>query len=256
MLKKSGSLGIIFFIFLIAILALSGCSVKKPKKRDGGPKHIPPHILKIPDAVPRVEPLSKHGNHYKNNSYVALKKRYKVMKSSKGYRARGIASWYGTQFHGRKTSNGERYNMYAMTAAHPTLPLPTYARVTNLENGKSVVVKINDRGPFHANRIIDLSYTAAAKLGIIGRGTGHVEVRSIDPRDHGRRVPNHLSPKLLREPPKTLITKRNLKCPPTKSNSLPLRRSAVMTQQRKPIVTQPNRRPQTLSKRRATVERR
>jgi len=156
------------------------------------PKHIPRNLMKTPDAVPKVEPLSHRGNRFgkngKKNTYVALKKRYRVMPTSKGYRARGLASWYGTQFHGRTTSNGERYNMFAMTAAHPTLPLPTYAKVTNLENGKSVVVKINDRGPFHANRLIDLSYVAAAKLGVLGRGTARVEVESI-PRDHGGKIP-------------------------------------------------------------------
>lgn len=111
------------------------------------------------------------------------------MPTSRGYRARGHASWYGTQFHGRKTSSGEPYNMFAMTAAHPTLPLPTYVRVTNLENGKMVVVKVNDHGPFHGNRLIDLSYVAAAKLGVLGKGTARVEVESIDPRDHGGKIP-------------------------------------------------------------------
>jgi rare lipoprotein A len=103
------------------------------------------------------------------------------MKSSRGYRERGIASWYGTKFHGRKTANGERYDMYAMTAAHKELPIPTYVRVTNLRNGRSAVVRVNDRGPFHNNRIIDLSYAAATKLGIIGKGTGLVEVVALQP---------------------------------------------------------------------------
>lgn len=177
---------------IIITITLSGCSTRV-KKKDGPPKHIPPHLLRTPDAVPRVEPLSRCGNRFgkngKTNTYVALRKRYRVMPTSRGYRARGHASWYGTQFHGRKTSNGERYNMFAMTAAHPTLPLPTYAKVTNLENGKSVIVKINDRGPFHGNRLIDLSYVAAAKLGVLGRGTAKVEVESIDPRDHGGKIP-------------------------------------------------------------------
>ncbi len=180
--------------FICTAIFLSGCSTShKKKKKDGPPKHIPANLHKTPDAVPKVEPLSRYGNRFgkngKSNTYVALRKRYKVMATSKGYRARGLASWYGTQFHGRKTSNGERYDMFAMTAAHPTLPLPCYAKVTNLENGKSVIVKINDRGPFHHNRIIDLSYVAAAKLGVLGRGTARVEVESIDPRDHGGQVP-------------------------------------------------------------------
>jgi rare lipoprotein A len=180
-------------ITLILSLLLSGCSAPKRRKKDGPPKHVPANLLKTPDAVPKVEPLSRRGNRFgkngSSNTYVEFRKKYKVMSTSRGYRARGLASWYGTQFHGRKTSNGERYNMFAMTAAHPTLPLPTYARVTNLDNGKSVVVKVNDRGPFHGNRLIDLSYVAAAKLGVLGRGTARVEVESIDPRDHGGRVP-------------------------------------------------------------------
>jgi len=180
---------------LIMTMFLTGCSTPKTigkKKKDGPPKCIPRHLLKTPDAVPKVEPLSRYGNRFnkgKSNTYVALKRRYRVMSTSRGYRARGIASWYGTQFHGRKTSNGERYDMFAMTAAHRSLPLPTYVKVTNLENGKSVVVRVTDRGPFHKDRLIDLSYVAAAKLGILGRGTGHVEVESIDPRDHGGAVP-------------------------------------------------------------------
>lgn len=182
---------IVFLLFLFITLCLSGCSSPTHKrKKDGPPKHIPPNLLRTPDAVPRIEPLSRFGNRFgkngRSNSYVALKRRYHVMPTSRGYKARGIASWYGTQFHGRRTSNGERYNMFAMTAAHPTLPLPTYAKVTNLTNGKSVIVKINDRGPFHPNRIIDLSYVAAAKLGVLGKGTAHVEVVSVDPRDHQR----------------------------------------------------------------------
>jgi rare lipoprotein A len=129
--------------------------------------------------VPKVEPRSRYGN---PTDYVVFGKRYQVMPTSSGYVERGIASWYGTKFHGARTSSGETYDMYAMTAAHKSLPLPTYARVTNLDNGRSVVVKINDRGPFVGNRIIDLSYTAAAKLGIIAAGTGRVEVRALDPR--------------------------------------------------------------------------
>ena len=108
-------------------------------------------------------------------------KRYYTLPTAKGYKERGIASWYGTKFHGRRTSSGEPYNMYAMTAAHKTLPLPTYVEVKNLSNGRSLVLKVNDRGPFHGNRIIDLSYAAATKLGIAKKGTGLVEVRALDP---------------------------------------------------------------------------
>ena len=133
----------------------------------------------IADAVPKAEPKSKGGN---PKSYVVFGKRYHVMNSSKGYVDRGIASWYGKKFHGRRTSNGEIYDMYAMTAAHKTLPIPTYVEVKNIRSGKKIIVRVNDRGPFHEGRIIDLSYAAAQKLGTSGKGTGMVEVRAIDPR--------------------------------------------------------------------------
>jgi rare lipoprotein A len=139
-----------------------------------------------PDAVPRVEPKARYGN---MESYVVYGKTYYPKQSSRGYVERGIASWYGTKFHGRKTSSGERYDMHQMTAAHKTLPLPTYALVKNLENGRSAIVKVNDRGPFVGDRIIDLSYAAAKKLGVDKQGTARVEVVSIDPRDHGGKVP-------------------------------------------------------------------
>jgi rare lipoprotein A len=132
----------------------------------------------IPDAVPRVEPLSKWGN---PESYKVKGKRYFTKKTSSGHVERGLASWYGKQFHGRRTSSGERYNMYEMTAAHKTLPLPSYVRVTNMENGRTAVVKVNDRGPFHGGRVIDLSYSAAKKLGVVQKGTAMVEVAAIDP---------------------------------------------------------------------------
>lgn len=186
MLKK-GYAALLFVCFFSLIL--SGCAKQSNRRvqRDGPPKHMP-NLDKIPNAVPKVEPLSRYGNRFKKgktNVYVEKKRRYKVMSTSKGYKKQGTASWYGTLFHGRRTSSGETYNMYAMTAAHPTLPIPTYVKVTNLQNRKSVVVKVNDRGPFRCNRLIDLSYVAAAKLGILGKGTGHVEVQSVDPRDHG-----------------------------------------------------------------------
>jgi rare lipoprotein A len=145
------------------------------------PVPVPPppgDLARIPDAVPRAEPRSLHGN---PPFYDALGRRYFVLPSSDGYDERGVASWYGPTFHGGNTSSGEPYNMYGMTAAHKTLPLPTYARVTNLANGRSVVVRINDRGPFVANRIIDLSYTAAARLDMLRDGTAMVEVRALSP---------------------------------------------------------------------------
>jgi len=135
-------------------------------------------VSSIPDAIPKVEPKSRYGN---PKSYEVFGKRYYVMNDARGYIEQGIASWYGTKFHGKRTSSGETYDMYAMTAAHKTLPLPTYVEVMNLRNGRRVIVKVNDRGPFHENRIIDLSYTAAKKLDIIRNGTGLVEIRAIDP---------------------------------------------------------------------------
>lgn len=145
---------------------------------DDGPGDAPPADLSaIPDAVPKAEPLHR----FANNPYSALGRDYVPMREAIPYRARGIASWYGRRYHGQKTSSGEPYDMYGMTAAHPTLPIPSYARVTNSANGKSVIVRINDRGPFHSDRIIDLSYTAAWKLGYVNNGSALVEVENILP---------------------------------------------------------------------------
>jgi rare lipoprotein A len=137
-----------------------------------------PDVNQIPDAVPRAEPRSAFGN---PPYYTVAGRRYAVLPSANGYVERGVASWYGTEFHGLRTSTGEPYDMFAMTAAHKTLPLPCYARITNLSNGRSVVVRINDRGPFVANRIIDLSYSAAARLDMIRSGTAFVEVQVLNP---------------------------------------------------------------------------
>jgi len=165
-----------------AFLLIAGCSStsRDLKVRDGAPRSasIPANIAAIPNAVPRHEPRTRAGN---PPDYHINGKHYTVLKSSKNYKKRGIASWYGTKFHGRKTANGERYDMFAMTAAHKTLPIPSYVRVTNLRNQRSVIVRINDRGPFHAGRIIDLSYAAAVKLGIQQTGTGYVEVQALAP---------------------------------------------------------------------------
>jgi rare lipoprotein A len=140
--------------------------------------HNAPDINQIPDAVPRDEPRSASGN---PPFYVVAGHRYVVLPSAGGYVERGVASWYGTEFHGLRTSTGESYDMFAMTAAHKTLPLPCYARVTNLSNGRNVVVRINDRGPFVANRIIDLSYSAANRLDMIRNGTAFVQVEVLSP---------------------------------------------------------------------------
>lgn len=175
-----GSMGLMRLLPLVALLsALAACSVDPviDTSGDGAPRDI--DVSTIPDAVPRVEPYSRYGN---PRTYTVAGKSYSVMSDSRGYVERGIASWYGTKFHGRRTSSGEPYDVYAMTAAHKSLPIPCYAKVTNLRNGRSVVVRINDRGPFIEGRIIDLSYAAARKLGIVASGTGLVEVRTIDPR--------------------------------------------------------------------------
>lgn len=142
------------------------------------PHEIPPNLEKLPDAVPQAEPRSRYGN---PPSYEVFGKRYHVLPTAEGYRERGHASWYGRKFQGRRTSSGEPYDMFAMTAAHKTLPLPSYVRVTNLKNGRSIVVKVNDRGPFHPGRIIDLSYTAALKLDILKHGAAPVEVEALTP---------------------------------------------------------------------------
>jgi len=161
---------------VVLVIILAACAQRGGYyKDDGPPARHPGDIDSIPDAVPRTEPLSDTGN----NPYEALGRRYVPMKSAAGYRERGTASWYGRMFHGKRTSSGETYDMYAMTAAHPTLPLPSYVEVTNLDSGKSVVVRVNDRGPFLRGRIIDLSYAAAYKLDIIDNGTGRVEVKAI-----------------------------------------------------------------------------
>lgn len=156
-------------------LVLASCGSSRTK--DGPPRSGSASIPELPaDAVPRREPKSRYGN---GPVYEVFGKRYTVMASSAGYRERGVASWYGKKFHGNLTSNREPYNMYAMTAAHKTLPLPSYVRVRNLRNDKSVVVRVNDRGPFVDNRIIDLSYSAALKLDMVGTGTSLVEVEAV-----------------------------------------------------------------------------
>jgi rare lipoprotein A len=180
------------------LTVLTGCAVVGSRAPSGGtppssqpvpPRVSPPpatgvptpeQIAAIPDAVPRIEPRGRNGN---PPFYNVLGHHYTVLARPEGYLERGVASWYGPGFHGISTSLGEPYDMYGMTAAHKTLPIPCYARVTNLANGRSVVVRINDRGPFVSNRLIDLSYTAAAKLDMLRQGTAMVEVRVITPGD-------------------------------------------------------------------------
>lgn len=155
---------------LPVVLALTSCAT-----HDKAPDRFVPS--NTPDAIPANEPLSRYGN---PDNYTVMGKTYHVMDEANNFNQEGIASWYGTKFHGRKTSSGEPYNMYAMTAAHKTLPLPTYVEVTHKGNGRKIIVKVNDRGPFHEGRIIDLSYAAARKLGISATGTGPVSIRAIN----------------------------------------------------------------------------
>jgi rare lipoprotein A len=194
-------------VVVAAVLAVSGCamtprtetppppaasSAATPAKggyyKDDGPgANPPPNLAAVPDATPRAEPLHR----FANRPYQALGRDFVPMTRLAPFRQSGIGSWYGRRYHGAKTSGGEVYDMYAMTAAHPTLPIPSYARVTNPANGRSVVVRVNDRGPFLADRIVDLSYVAAWKLGYVDAGSARVEVESILP---GQPVPAAAAP--------------------------------------------------------------
>ena len=169
-----------------------------PYYKDDGPGgNVPANIDAIPDAVPRREEL----NRFASRPYTVLGRGYVPATELKPYKERGIASWYGRKFHGQKTSIGETYDMYAMSAAHPTLPLPSYARVTNVANGKSVVVRVNDRGPFLHDRIIDLSYAAAHRIGIAQKGSGEVIVESVLPGDKGTAAPSPPTTTAAANPP-------------------------------------------------------
>lgn len=189
---------------LTITLLLTACATPTPTTiKDSAPAK-PKNLSNIPDAVPQYEEKSKYGNPF---TYEVFGKRYQVKESSKNHKETGYASWYGTKFHGRRTSSGDTYDMYEMTAAHKTLPLPTYARVTNLENGKTAIVKINDRGPFHGERIIDLSYAAAHKLGFLDKGTSMVEVTALT--NPGERL-DHIE---LRQPPTLIVDPPSRKQP-------------------------------------------
>ncbi len=161
----------------VALLAACGSVPKRGGyyENDGPPDRAPADQAEAPDAVPRVEPLLDRVN----RPYTALGRSYTPLTSDVPFRQKGTASWYGRQFHGNRTASGEIYDMFAMTAAHPTLPIPSYVRVVNPRNGKSAIVRVNDRGPFKPDRIIDLSYGAAMKLGIAGAGTGEVEIERL-----------------------------------------------------------------------------
>lgn len=171
------------FILLLSAGLLVACSMQEKSEApisvvDGRPDQVSVDIAAIPDAVPQYEPWSSSVNPKK---YTVLDKEYQVLSTNKGYMKQGIASWYGTKFHQHKTATGEDYDMFSMTAAHKTLPIPSYVRVTNLDNQQTVIVRVNDRGPFHEHRIIDLSYAAAVKLGLEKSGTGFVEVVAVHP---------------------------------------------------------------------------
>jgi rare lipoprotein A len=177
----------ILCIIAVAMLAACGTAPKKTAsiiapptggkyyQDDGPPEAVPDGLDQLPDAVPRPEPYHR----FANRPYTVLGETYAPVVNHEPMKQRGLASWYGRKFHGQKTSSGEIYDMFAMTAAHKTLPIPSYAKVTNLANGKSVVVRINDRGPFHSGRIIDLSYAAAKRIGILGAGSARVEVERV-----------------------------------------------------------------------------
>jgi rare lipoprotein A len=174
------------WVALILVLALAGCGMfakREPVRaggyyKDDGPGDSPPaNLAEIPDAEPRAEPLHR----FANRPYQVFGREYVPLAAVGPFRQRGIASWYGRRFAGGKTSSGETYDMYAMTAAHPTLPIPSYARVTSVASGRSVVVRINDRGPFHGGRAIDLSYAAAYRLGFVEAGSALVEIEAIVP---------------------------------------------------------------------------
>lgn len=167
-------------LLLVFVFWLTSCG----QVRDSAPVNYSKQWHEIPDAVPAPVTPSKSGN---PDSYRVLGKTYYVKDSAVGFQQEGIASWYGNKFHGRRTSSGEEYNMYAMTAAHKTLPIPVYVEVTNKDNGRKAIVKVNDRGPFHEGRIIDLSYAAATKLGVAKTGTANVSIRVVTTAGEERR---------------------------------------------------------------------
>ncbi len=200
----------IYLSILVLLSMLTGCAsvpsfknegVTTPSKKGGGyylddgpGDHPPENIDAIPDATPKVEPFNARAN----QPYIALDNKYIPMTSFYPYKERGVASWYGKRYHGKKTSIGEYYDMYSMTGAHTTLPIPCYVRVTNTENGKSVIVRINDRGPFKKDRVIDLSFAAAYKLRLSDKGSGPVEVELIDPRQFSalKKTPDVITEKI------------------------------------------------------------
>lgn len=187
--------------------------------QDDGPGENPPaNVLAIPDAEPKIEPV-KPGT---NRPYVVFGKTYTPLAADQPLKQRGIGSWYGKKFHGQKTASGERYDMYKMTAAHPTMPLPSYARVTNLSNGKQVIVRVNDRGPFHSSRIIDLSYTAAMKLGYVGKGSSELEVERLLPDEIARLEKSRLGERAVVQVDTAKLTPPPAPMPPVAAIATPV----------------------------------
>ncbi len=193
---------------------------------DGPGEDIPPNLDKIPDAIPKNEPLHR----YANRPYAALGTTYTPLTTTGNFKERGIASWYGKKFHGQRTSSGELYDMYSMTAAHPTLPIPSYAKITNLANQKSVVVRVNDRGPFLHDRVIDLSYTAALKLGIVGNGSKEIEIESLN-ADTSTSILTRSDSLQSRPLESSVIKNTSLDTTSSKSNNYYLQLGAFKTQE-------------------------
>ncbi|MCS5707871.1 septal ring lytic transglycosylase RlpA family protein [Candidatus Berkiella cookevillensis] len=217
---------------------LSGCTLF-PKKHDpyqvDGPPLVERDVSKIPDARPKVEPFSKYGN---PRSYEVFGQKYHVMASNKDYQAKGIASWYGRKFHGKRTSSGEPYDMFAMTAAHKTLPIPTYAKVKNLKNGKEIIVKINDRGPFADDRILDLSYAAAKKLGVYDSGTAMVQVTAIDAHSFYKKSSSTVASSATNKASTTAISTAAASSTPSKTTTAVASASSSSSGAQKPVYIQ------------------
>ena len=195
----------ILLALLFLALAAAGCGTAPRRSPyysdDGPPQAVPENLDRVPDAVPRPEPPHR----YANRPYTVFGETYTPVVDTQPFRQRGVASWYGRKFQGQKTASGEPYDMFKMTAAHKTLPIPSYVKVTNLANGKSVVVRINDRGPFHSNRIIDLSYAAASRLGIAAKGSGLVEIERVFEPPREKEDAAAASPPAAREAPPATV---------------------------------------------------
>ncbi len=220
------------WITSLAALLLSGCVLLEPQ--DGPPKGDV-ELGPLPDLVPKYEPKSRNGN---PKSYQINGQTYLVLPDSKGFIQRGTASWYGSKFHGNKTSNGEVYDMMQLSAAHKTLPIPTYLKVTNLENNRSTILRVNDRGPFHSGRIIDLSYAAAHKLGFADSGTAKVEIRAIQVPNPADVVKEEVKSPPPPAPAAVVVTPINLARPLAQVTPLPMEEIVVPIEE-PPLIPSP-----------------